>query len=93
MTPAEMVRCALAEVGLGHVAVRDAPSGDGVRWRKLESNEDRVAVRKAVALVRLRTLGPLEPMKCIRHTKVTAICATVTVAEVLLDPYVDCGAP
>ncbi len=92
-----MTRCALAEIGLGYLEVWDASRPDSpyaVQWRPA-SQEERAAARKASALVLLRLGGPDYPMVCARHGPGDSYvrCHRVTVAEVLLDPTVTCGAP
>ncbi len=96
ITPAEMAKCALAEIGLGHLEVWDRPRPDApyaVRWWRV-SQEENNAVRKAAALVALRLGGPDYPMVCARHGPdgLYVRCQRVAVAEVLLDPTVTCGA-
>lgn len=97
VTPAEMQKCALAEIGLGHLEVWDQPRPDSpyaTRWRCV-SQEATAAARKAATLVLLRLGGPNYPMVCVRHKAADGYvrCQRVTVAEVLLDLTVTCGAP
>lgn len=90
--PVEMFKAALFEVGYGHVAVKPHPSAlDGKPAIRCGRGVPEDVVARAGALVALRLYGPDRAVKCWRHTRVGVECARVTVAEVLMDPYVECG--
>lgn len=92
MTPAEMVRRALAEVGLGDIALADLPRPDAPMNVRFWHRGHELECRKAGALMLLRMQGADTRVLCARHPHHHDACGRVTVAEILLDPTATCGA-